>query len=166
MGERAKLILLRGNSGSGKTSAARLLQRRLGRGTLLISQDTVRREMLWVKPGPDIPLLSELVRYGRENCPVTILEGILRADRYQELFRAARRAFGADLHAYYYDVPFQETLRRHGTRPNRHEFGEEDMRRWWRERDYIGWIPERTLTADVGLEEAVERIVRDITGET
>ena len=43
----SKLILLRGNSGSGKTTVARALQRKFGRNTLLLSQDTVRREMLW-----------------------------------------------------------------------------------------------------------------------
>lgn len=55
-----KLIMLRGNSGSGKTTLAHMLQHELGRGTLVISQDVVRREMLWVhdKPGhPAIPLL-------------------------------------------------------------------------------------------------------------
>lgn len=35
----AKLVILRGNSGSGKTSTAKLLQEALGEGTMLISQD-------------------------------------------------------------------------------------------------------------------------------
>ena len=43
------LIILRGNSGCGKTSTARLLQRQLGYGTMLVSQDMVRREILHVK---------------------------------------------------------------------------------------------------------------------
>ena len=33
------LIILRGNSGCGKTSTAHLLQRQLGYGTMLVSQD-------------------------------------------------------------------------------------------------------------------------------
>lgn len=165
MDQRAKLIMLRGNSGSGKSTAARSLQRRFGRGTLLIGQDTVRREMLWVKPGEDVRLLGDLVWYGRENCFVTILEGILDAGRYRALFQEVRRAFGEEIYAYYYDIPFQETLRRHRTKPNCGDFGEEEMRGWWKERDYIGFIPEKALTADVGLEEAVERIWRDVTGE-
>ena len=45
------LIILRGNSGSGKTSAAQELQKKLGRNTLVISQDSIRREMLWVPDG-------------------------------------------------------------------------------------------------------------------
>ena len=61
------LILLRGNSGSGKSSAAKILQKRIGRNTLLIPQDMVRREMLWARDGKDtaaLPLLIELLRYG------------------------------------------------------------------------------------------------------
>lgn len=41
-----KLIILRGNSGSGKTTVAKALQKKLGRNTMLISQDEVRRNML------------------------------------------------------------------------------------------------------------------------
>ncbi|MCI9433104.1 MAG: AAA family ATPase, partial [Oscillospiraceae bacterium] len=53
----SKLIILRGNSGSGKSSAAKALQRELGRNTLMISQDTVRREMLWARDGEDTPAI-------------------------------------------------------------------------------------------------------------
>lgn len=35
----SKIIILRGNSGSGKTTVANALQKKLGRGTLIISQD-------------------------------------------------------------------------------------------------------------------------------
>ena len=41
-----KLIILRGNSGSGKTTVAKVLQTRYGRKTMRISQDAVRRDML------------------------------------------------------------------------------------------------------------------------
>lgn len=48
-----KLVILRGNSGSGKTTVARALQRKIGFNTMLISQDEIRRNMLWVKDGID-----------------------------------------------------------------------------------------------------------------
>ena len=44
-----KLIILRGNSGSGKTTIAKELQNSFGRNTMLISQDVIRRYMLKVK---------------------------------------------------------------------------------------------------------------------
>ena len=51
MKKNSKIIILRGNSGSGTTSVAKSLQNKFGHGTLLISQDVIRREMLWVKDG-------------------------------------------------------------------------------------------------------------------
>ena len=38
-----KLITLRGNSGSGKTTIARALQEKFGKNTMLLSQDVIRR---------------------------------------------------------------------------------------------------------------------------
>ena len=43
-----KLIILRGNSGSGKTSVAKALQRKFGSNTMLLSHDMVRMEILHV----------------------------------------------------------------------------------------------------------------------
>ena len=74
------LIILRGNSGCGKTSTARLLQRQLGYGTMLVSQDVVRREMLRVKDSesnPAIQLIYDLCMYGNKVGYTVILEGIL-----------------------------------------------------------------------------------------
>lgn len=71
---------------------AKILQKRLGRDTLLIPQDTVRREMLWARDGKDtaaLPLLMELPRFGGAHCQYVILEGILDAEWYRPLFEAA-----------------------------------------------------------------------------
>ena len=62
-------------------------------------------------------------------------------------------------------VPFEETLLRHRTKPNRNDFGEEEMRRWWREKDLLPMLRETVFTKEVGLEEAVERIYRQVTGK-
>ena len=161
-----KLVILRGNSGSGKSCAAQALQRKIGRNTLLIPQDTVRREMLWVNDGVDtlaLPLLTELLLYGHAHCEVTILEGILNAKWYQPLFETAVDLYGDRIFAYYYDLPFEETLKRHATKSNRAEFGAEEMRRWWNEKDYIGFIPETTLTKDSSLEDTVNAIMKALS---
>ncbi len=164
----AKLIILRGNSGSGKTTVAKALQARLGHNTMLISQDVVRREMLKVRDGADtkaLPLLQELLRYGREHCEIVILEGILRKDWYLPLFELAGELYGDEIYAYYYDLPFEETLSRHGTRPCREEFGEEAMRRWWVEKDYLGIKGERILHKEKGMEDTVNDIYKEVWGD-
>ena len=52
-----KLIILRGNSGSGKTTIAKELQQVFGNNTMLISQDVIRRDMLKVKDGENTKAL-------------------------------------------------------------------------------------------------------------
>lgn len=157
----AELIIIRGNSGSGKTTLARKLQRKFGRNTMVISQDVIRRDMLMEKDGFDtkaLPLLIELLKYGRRNCEVTILEGILNSEWYKSLFETAILEYGSNIHAYYYDIPFEETVQRHKTKPNCNEFGEDSMRIWWKEKDYIKIIDEIKFTSDVGVEKAIEII--------
>ncbi len=136
---------------------------------MLISHDMVRMQMLhvWGREGVlrSLPLLVELLRYGRRHSEVTILEGILPAGDYGPLFEAALEAYGTDIFAYYYDLPFEETLLRHRTKPNRNDFGEEEMRRWWREKDLLPMLRETVFTKEVGLEEAVETIYRQVTGK-
>ena len=161
----AKLVMLRGNSGSGKTTVAGLLQRKFGHNTLVISQDAVRREMLWVKDGPDnraLPLLQTLLLYGKERCEVVVLEGILHSGWYQPLFELAKEAFGEEIYAYYYDLSFEETMLRHRTRDKRDEFGEEAMRRWWLEKEDLDLIREKIFTAEISAEEAAEQIFQEV----
>ena len=161
----SKLIMIRGNSGSGKTSLAKELQQRFGTGTLLISQDLVRRQMLNVRDGencPAIPLLKNLVKYSHDNYEITILEGILYTVFYKPLFEEISRLFGDNIFAYYYDIPFEETLKRHQTRSNKDDFGEVEMRDWWIEKDYIGFIAEKPIYADESLEDMAEKIYSEV----
>lgn len=161
----SKLIVIRGNSGSGKTSLAKALQQKLGYNNMLISQDVIRRDMLRVKDGPDtkaLPLMKELLLYGKNNCENVILEGILNASWYQPLFELAMYEFKGKIFAYYYDIPFDETLARHHTKPNRSDFGEKDMRNWWIEKDFIDFIPEKVITKDMELYDTVELIYQDV----
>lgn len=159
----AKLIILRGNSGSGKTTLAHELQHKIGRNTMVISQDVIRREMLWVRDHPDteaISLLINLLKYGHQHSEITILEGILYSDIYKSVFESAADIFGPEnIYAYYYDLPFEETLNRHQDKPNRFDFGEKEMRSWWRDKDYIGFIPESLIRKETTLEQNLERIL-------
>ncbi len=36
------------------------------------------------------------------------------------------------------------------------------MRRWWNEKDYIGFIPEKMITEKMSFEETVEMIISDV----
>lgn len=163
----SRLVILRGNSGSGKTTVAKMLQEKFGPNTMLISHDMIRMQILhvWSAEGvrKSLPLMIALLRYGRRNSEITILEGILPYKDYKSLFEAALEEYGENIFSYYYDISFEETLRRHQTKPNRDEFGEADMRRWWKEKDFLEIIPQTVLDEDVRLEEAVELIYGQVT---
>lgn len=164
---RSKLIIIRGNSGSGKTTIAKALQENFGHNTMLISQDVVRRDILKVKDGKDtkaLPLMKDLLKYGANNCDIVILEGILYSDWYSTLFEVALEVFGEYINAYYFDIPFDETLQRHQTKPNKNDFGEEAMRRWWREKDFIGFIQEKILLSNMDIQFTVKMISNDVIG--
>ena len=156
-----KLVMLRGNSGSGKTTVAKALQELFGRGTMVLSQDMIRREVLKARDGidpPALPLIKQMLEYGSEHCEIVIMEGIFIADWYRELFEAAIKLYGSDIYAYYFDIPFEETVRRHQTRDKSNEFGADEMREWWKEKDYLDLIKEVTITEDM----SKDRIVNDI----
>lgn len=162
-----KLIIIRGNSSSGKSTIAMRLQREMGYGTMLIQQDVVRREMLRVKDtqgNPAVQLIGDLAIFGHTIDNDVIIEGILTADRYADMLRHLIDRFDESF-VYYFDIPFEETVRRHATKPNAHEFGEEDMRRWWNERDVLDSNNDRMITHDMSEDEIMARMMRDIKGK-
>lgn len=164
----SKLIMIRGNSGSGKTTVATRLQDKFGPNTMKLSHDVIRMDILhvWSTEGviKSEPLMIELLKYGKKNSEVTIMEGVLPAEKFPLLFQTALQEFGDNIYAYYYDIPFSETLNRHKTKPNCNDFGEPEMRRWWREKNFLGFIPEKVLTQELSVEDAVELIYKDVTG--
>ena len=159
------LIILRGNSGCGKTSAARLLQRQLGYGTMLVSQDVVRREILRVKDSesnPAIQLIYDLCMYGNNVGYTVILEGILSNKKYGAMLRRLLDDFQGEKLIYYFDVSFEETVRRHATKPNAHEFGESEMRQWWKDQDVLNVSGEQRIGEQLSQAEIVDLIHRDV----
>ena len=160
------LIILRGNSGCGKTSTARLLQRQLGYGTMLVSQDVVRREILRVKDSknnPAIQLIYDLCMYGNKVGYTVILEGIVSSKKYGAMLRQLLNDFQGDKLVYYFDISFEETMRRHATKPNAHEFGELEMRRWWKEKDYLDFENEFLIRNDTSQEDLINMILKTMS---
>lgn len=160
-----KIIIIRGNSGSGKTSVAKLIQQKLGNNTLLLSQDTIRREMLNARDGAESPakeLMFKLLEYGYENSDVVIMEGILNSTWYKELFDRIVELYGKNAMGYYYDISFEETLRRHKKRPKSQEFGETEMRRWWNEKDHLEQIEEKMIREEYSITDVVDLILADL----
>lgn len=159
----SKVILIRGNSGSGKTTVAKQLHTRLGSGNLLISQDTIRKELLQVKDRPNnlaIGLIDTMLLYGIGHCEYTIVEGILANDTYGEMLRRAL-LLADETFVYYYDLTFEETLRRHQTK-KKTDFGMKEMRSWFIEKDFLDIENEQLVTEEVSSEQMLTLILNDL----
>ena len=148
----SKLIIIRGNSGSGKTTTTKGLQNHLGRGTLLVSQDTVRREMLKVQDRDgnlSIDFIEQIAEYGKGKCEFVIVEGILYKHHYGVMLNNLIQFFNHKAYTYYFDLSFEETVKRHNSRSKKMEFGEDSLRAWWNPNDYLGVDGETVLTNDM-----------------
>lgn len=158
-----RLIILRGNSGSGKSTVAMALRERstAGRKIALVEQDYLRRHILKEKEcdnGDNIGLIRQTVEYALANNYDVILEGILYEPRYGSMIASLIRL--ADLHwVYYFDVSFEETLRRHSTKRNAHEFGEEEMRAWYKDDDRLGYDGEIIIPESNSFDDTVNYIL-------
>jgi predicted kinase len=155
------LVCIRGNSGSGKSSIARELRRRHGRGCALVEQDYLRRIVLRErdKPGGAAPaLIGQTVRFALDHGYHVVLEGIMHTRRYRSMLTGLRDGHRGRSLFCYLDVSLPETLRRHLTRPQAGEFTAEHMSGWYAAHNVLGWPDELVLRETTGLEEAVEAI--------
>lgn len=162
--EQTRLVLLRGNSASGKSSVAAGVRERFGRGLALVGQDNLRRVVLRERDRPgaaNIGLIDLTARYALDAGYHVVVEGILYADRYGEMLARLRADHRGPTHAYYLHVPFELTLRRHATKPIANEFGEAELRDWYREMDLLPGGAETVIGPDSTLPETVDRIMRD-----
>lgn len=165
MNMQTKLIIIRGNSGSGKSTVAQLVREKLNGNTMLVPQDIVRREMLYVKDrvgNPAINLISKIALYGKEVGYNVVLEGILSKKLYDNMLNDLISEYGDDTYVFYMDVSFEETLRRHDTKPKRNEYGEEKMKEWWLEKDYLNLPNEYLIPESYSVTEAVEYILTTV----
>lgn len=151
----SRLIVLRGNSASGKTTVAAELQSTLGPGTANIAQDYLRRVVLRehdVANGDNIGLLANTIRYCARQGYDVIVEGILVAKHYREMFCELIAEHPGPSHVFYLEVDLGEAIRRHRERPLGRDVSSEEFRGWYVPNDLLGVPGEVVLdaTADVG----------------
>ncbi|MFF4350234.1 hypothetical protein [Streptomyces sp. NPDC001530] len=98
-----RLIVIRGNSASGKSSVARALRDTYGRGLAWVEQDHVRRILLRERDRPgaaNIGLIEQSTRYALGHGFHTVLEGILHAKHYGAMLARLHRDFAPRAHFY------------------------------------------------------------------
>lgn len=157
----SRLIVLRGNSASGKSAAALGLRQRFGRGLAIVGQDNIRRDILQERDRPggaNIDLIDLTARFALERGFQVIVEGIMNRVRYGEMLARLCADHRGKTSCFYFDVSFEETLRRHQSKPQAGEYGEAEMRQWFHPHDLLLDLQETIIPESFSLDEAIELI--------
>ncbi len=159
----SKLVVLRGNSGSGKSTVAKALREQGKTKVAIVEQDYLRRFILKEKETEgtnNIDLIERTVEFALDRGYNVILEGILYFPRYGEMLQRLKEKCPNN-YFYYFDVSLDETLKRHNTKPNSNEFGEKEMREWYKPNQHTGFETERTIPESFTVDKAVEKILAE-----
>ncbi|MFC5144634.1 AAA family ATPase [Streptomyces aureoversilis] len=159
-----RLMVLRGNSGSGKTTTARAVRERYGNGLAIVSQDTVRRKILCEAHGPvraTPGLIGVITRQCLDEGFHVFLEGIFSAARWGELLHRLAADHRGKSRFFCFDLTFAETLRRHATRPEASEFSESTMQDWYQPADLLDGVAETLIKQGSTLEETVRTVMTE-----
>ncbi len=154
-----KLIIIRGNSGSGKSTIAKELRERAKQPNriALIEQDYLRRIILKEKETEgtnNIDLIEQTVVFALKRNYDVILEGILYSERYKAMLSKLMN-ISSQTYIFYIDVSLEETLKRHSMKPNAHEFGEKDISSWHNKNDVLGFEGEKIITESSTLDNTI-----------
>ncbi|MFF7290231.1 AAA family ATPase [Streptomyces griseorubiginosus] len=162
-----RLIVLRGNSASGKSSVAAGLREKFGRNLAIVAQDNLRRIVLRERDRPNganIGLIDLTARYALDNGFHVVVEGILYADRYGTMLQDLVRAHQGVTRCYYLHVPFEETVLRHATKSDAEylkHVTEDHLCDWYREMDLLPDAVETVIGAASTLDDTVRQIMRE-----
>jgi adenylate kinase family enzyme len=162
---KTKLLVLRGPSGSGKSTVAKLLFKDAARKTVLIEQDHYR--FIFNPAGGGKKPNSDTIHKMIKNDTLialgdgydVILEGILSVKSYSKVLDDIFQKHAGENYIFYFNISFEETLRRHSTRDIKPlEFGEKEMREWYLTAHKSNHDLEQVIPESFSLEETVQFI--------
>lgn len=157
------IVLIRGNSASGKSTVAKALQLVLP-NTMLISQDEIRRNMLREsdRDGSDTMRVIELlVAAAKEMNRLVILDGIFRQDTYGDWLVQLFETYSGT--AWYLNISLATTKVRHAGRAQSKDFGDEHLEAWYRPHDTIDALNEYLVPETWTQDDTVKSILRTLS---
>jgi len=157
-----KLIIIRGNSGSGKSTVAEKLREELEGKVALVGLDTLRRTILMehdtLENTDIIGLLEQTVQYCLDNGYIVVVEGIFAKPKYKEVLVKLIDSAPCNSHIFYMDVSIEESVRRHQTKPLADDVSDERLRSWYQPRNYLDIHNEIIVDEESTLRETVDLI--------
>jgi predicted kinase len=157
------LIVLRGNSGSGKSTIATQLQSRLPGRTAVLSQDYFRRVVYNEREQDSLAhadLLEVAAAHALGAGQHVILDGIFNAARYSPMLERVR-SLSDDSRFYAYDLSLKETLRRHQSRSKVVDFTSEELSSWYHGWQPLAFVQERRIGPTESISATVNRVLEN-----
>jgi len=158
----SKLVILRGPSGAGKSTVAQKLFEGATKPAVLIQQDSYR--FIFKPAGGKLnsksihKMIKANTLAALEDGYDVLLEGIYNVHSYSQTFKEIFTAHPAQNYMFTFDISFEETLRRHRTKPNKDEWSESDMKDWYHPKDFMGYDFERVIPEAYSAAETVRKI--------
>jgi len=132
-----RLLILRGPSGSGKTTVAKRLFKIAKRKTALIEQDYYRFIFNPAGGGskPNSDVIHQMIEHNTivalQSGYDVILEGILSVKSYAQVIDRIISSHLGSCYIFYFDISFEETIKRHSTKEGSYRYGENERREWY-----------------------------------
>ena len=159
----SKLVILRGNAGSGKSTVAQRVRQETDARVAIIGQDYFRHELLshWGEEGFAIRrvLIPVMALTLLEKDWNVIIEGILPAQWSRDMVDEICLQWKGEVVSFYFSLSIEETIRRHMTRGSKH-FREDLLREWYKPKDVL--LDSDVLFTDTTTEDDAVRAVRRI----
>lgn len=166
--KQTKFIVLRGPSGSGKSTVSKLLLEGATHKIALIEQDYYR---FIFKPAgggskPNSDAIHEMIKQNvitaLSHGYDVILEGILSVKSYDAVLESIYSVHPNNNFVYYFDISFEETVRRHATRPDKmQQFSATDMEEWYPASKKSRQIHENIIPESYSIEDTLKKILTD-----
>lgn len=157
-----KLIIIRGNSASGKSAVAERLREEIDGKVAVVGLDTLRRTIL---KEPDqlenhdvIGLIEQTSKYCLDHGYTVIIEGILSKPKYLDLLMQLMESSDCPSFVFYIDVSLEETLKRHKTKPIADDVTDEQLTSWYQPKNYLDVPGEVILGEELSLDDLVNEI--------
>lgn len=157
-----KVIVLRGNSGSGKSTVANEIVKTAKNKVAIIEHDLYRNKILFPKGHyqTDVREMAQndvlfCLAHGYDVFWVSIFHAIDHKDFLVNFFE---KVHPTDNFIFNFDTTFEETLKRHETRAEKKIFGEESMQKWYKPIERLGYDFEYTIPENSTLQESVNFI--------
>ncbi len=164
----SKLLILRGNSGSGKSTVALELAKHSKHKIAIIDADYYRVHMLFPN-GENKDDLGALMRQNVLYCLThgytVIWDSIFYANDRNKAYLGnfLEKLHPQDNFIFDFDVSFEETARRHNLRAKKDIFSAEQMREWYHPIEKLGYEFEYVVPESSTLKQTVA-FIRDTAG--